>query len=123
MMTETARPLILIYGNSPHLQEVERSLRAAPDLRVIQIEPDERSATQQLAALGEGVLIYDAAATDPALIQAIHTLHPQMITLGVGSGEGKEVVLLGRRCSQAVVAGVWEALRTIGMLRATGYTN
>ena len=77
MQTQSERPLILIYGNSPRLQEVERRLRVAPGLRVIQIAPEDGSAAQQLAALGEGVLLYDADAADPALIQAIHTLHPE----------------------------------------------
>lgn len=105
-MTETRRPLILIYGNSPHLQQVERSLRADPDLRVIQIDPEDGSAAQQLAALGEGVLLYAADAADPALIQAIHTLHPGLATLGLGGRDGQGLVLLGRTYPPPVVAGL-----------------
>ena len=106
MQTQPARPLILIYGNSPHLQRVERTLRADPGLRVIQIDPEDGSATQQLAALGAGVLIYDAAATDPALIQAIQTLHPAIPTLGLDGAEGQEAVLLGRGYPQAVMTAL-----------------
>ena len=110
MQTQPARPLILIYGNSPHLQRVERRLRADPGLRVIQIDPDDSSAPQQLAALGAGVLIYDAAATDPALIQAIHALHPQLFTLGLGGGDGRKQTLLGRAFPPAVAQSLAQVL-------------
>jgi len=113
-MTDSRASLILIYGHSPHLQRVERRLRAAPELRVIQIDPDERSATQQLAALGEGVLLYDAATADQALIQAIHTLHPRLPTVGLGDNDGQELTLLGRMVAPAVMESLGQVL---GMLR------
>ncbi|HRJ45313.1 MAG: hypothetical protein KJZ86_23125 [Caldilineaceae bacterium] len=113
MQTQLARPLILIYGNSPHLQRVERTLRADPGLRVIQIDPDDGSAAQQLAALGAGVLIYDTAATDPALIQALHTLHPAIPTLGLDGAERSQTRLLGRVYPQTVMAGLEQVLRLL----------
>ena len=112
MQTQPARPLILIYGNSPHLQRVERTLRADPGLRVIQIDPEDGSASQQLAALGAGVLLYDAAATDSALIQAIHLLHPSIATLGMGGAEGQEAVRLGRTYAPAVAQSLAQTLAT-----------
>lgn len=90
-MTKSRPPLILIYGNSPQLNRVERTLRADPGVRVIQIDPDDPSAADQVAVLREGglregVLLYDPATTDPALIQAIRTLHPEMSGWGCFSG-------------------------------------
>ena len=88
MMVKPPQFLILIYGSSPRLQRAERSLRAATDLRVIQIEPDDDHAMQQLAVVQEGMLLYDVGAVNPQVIQAIHTLHPAMATLGLGGADG-----------------------------------
>ncbi len=88
-MTKNRLPLILIYGNSPQLNRVERTLRADPDVRVIHIDPDGPSAADQVAVLREGVLLYDPATTDPALIQALRTLHPEMGVVGVGETAGR----------------------------------
>ncbi len=113
MQTQPARPLILIYGNSPHLQRVERTLRADPGLRMIQIDPEDGSAPQQLAALGAGVLIYDTAATDSALIQAIQMLYPAMATVGLDEAERSQTRLLGRAYPQTVMAGLEQVLRLL----------
>ena len=88
MMTKPQQFLILIYGSSPRLQRAERSLRAATDLRVIQIEPDDDHAMQQLAVVQEGMLLYDVGAAAPAVIQAIHTLHPSITLMELNEGEG-----------------------------------
>lgn len=117
MQTQSERPLILIYGNSPRLQEVERRLRVAPGLRVIQIAPEDGSAAQQLAALGEGVLLYDADAADPALIQAIHTLHPGLATLGLGGADGSPDTILAQDLATPDAAA-WPILAAQGWRRA-----
>jgi len=112
-MSLSPAPLILIYGDSPQLNAVERQLRARPALQVIRIDPAGETATEQLAALREGVLLYDACAADPELITAIHTLHPRLVTLGLG-GEDGTLALLGRAYPPAVVAGLGEVLAALG---------
>lgn len=99
--------------NPANLQRVERRLRADPGLRVIQIEPDDDNAMQQLAVLQEGVLLYDAAAADPQVIQAIHTLHPRMALMGLDGAAGREVVLLGRVYPQTVMAALGQVLSVL----------
>jgi hypothetical protein len=86
--------LILIYGNSPQLSRLERTLRADPGVRVIQIDPVDPSAADQVAVLRQGALLYDPATTDPALIQAIRTLHPEMSVVGVGEAETADALAL-----------------------------
>lgn len=91
MTTHHRPPLILIYGNSPRLIDLERTLRATPNLRVIQIDPDDPSAADQVAVLRAGALIYDDGA-DLALIQALSTLHLEMVLMDLGGADGRQVM-------------------------------
>ncbi len=93
-MTKPSLPLILIYGNSPQLSRVEHTLRADPGVRVIQIDPHDPSAADQVAILRQGVLLYDPATTDPALIQALRTLHPEMSVVGAEAVEEADALAL-----------------------------
>lgn len=92
-MVNEPRPFILIYGNSPHLRGVERTLRADVSLRVIHIDPDDPNAGRQVAILGEGTLVYDAESANPVLIQAIQALFPRLATVHLGSGADISVQL------------------------------
>jgi hypothetical protein len=112
MTTHPLRPLILIYGNSPQLIWAERALRAVPDLRVIQIDPDAPNAMDQLRVMRQGVLLYDADMVNPAVIQALHTLHPSVATLGLG-GDERRTTLMGQSFPVAVAVGLGEALRVL----------
>ena len=91
----------MVYGNSPALAAAEQALRAQPGLRVIHIDPAQPTATEELAALGEGVLLYDARTVAPEVIAAIHVLHPRLPTVGLGDRDGRELALLGRMVAPA----------------------
>ena len=111
MMVKPPQFLILIYGSSPRLQRAERSLRAATDLRVIQIEPDDDHAMQQLAVVQEGMLLYDVGAVNPQVIQAIHTLHPAMATLGLGGADGGDAFIRPQSEAEEIAAALLALLR------------
>jgi hypothetical protein len=80
---------------------------------VIHSDPDDSSALDQLTVLRESVLLYDADTTNPALIQAIHTLHLQLLTLGLGGGDGRGLVLLGRMYPPPVVTSLTRTLAAL----------
>ncbi len=112
MTTHPHLPLILIYGNSPQLTWAERALRTAPDLRVIHIDPDASNAMDQLAVMRQGVLLYDADTVNPTVIQALHTLHPSVATLGLG-GDDRQTMLMGQSFPVAVAMGLGAALQIL----------
>jgi len=105
---------ILLYGDSLSLAAMESRLRSDPRLRVVHIDPGHATAMDQLAALQESTLVYDCRTTAPEVIKAIHVLHPRIPTLGLGDGDGRDVVLLGRAYPPAVMDSLARALAALG---------
>ena len=111
-MPPTTPSRILLYGDTLRLAVVERQLRAQPHLQVTHIDPAHATAQEQLAVMEAGVLIYDTLAVDPDVIQAIHTLHPRVVTLGLGDGGGS-LSLMGQALPTTMAAGLGRVLAVI----------